>query len=140
MHAVRPPCLLMIMLVFASACAPSHQYLQGRGFYSDFYSEGDVESASKDGKTIEKGHFSVDSSECGVYTPRMADLRIVLPVLQDRMLQMGGNAVRHVKATEPPDIAVLSILTIPMACVDWNISGDVVYVDKPPPADRPERQ
>jgi len=120
-----------MLLAFASACAPSHQYLQGRGFYSDHYSEGDVDHAAKAGKLIEKGHFSVDASECGIYTPGMADSRIVLPALQGSMLHMGGNAVRHVKAAETADIMLLSVLTIPMACADWTISGDVVYVDAP---------
>ena len=96
-----------------------------------------MDLAAKDGKVLEKGHFSVDSSECGVYTTGLSDSRIVIPTLQDRMLFMGGNAVRHVNAKKPPDMALLSILTIPMACVDWTISGDVVYVDRPPALARP---
>lgn len=120
-------------LCVLSACAPSHQYIQGRGFYSDSFSEGDVEAAAREGKVRNVGHFSVDASECGVYTPGLADGLIVIPTLKDRMLYMGGNAVQHVKATERPEFMVMSFLTSFMACVDWTISGDVVYVDRPPP-------
>lgn len=129
--------ILITLLIMTSACAPSHQYRQGSGFYSDQYSEGEVDIATKEGKLVEKGHFSTEASECGVYTTGLADSRIVIPTLQNRMLFMGGNAVRHIKASQPIDTAALSILTIPMACVDWTISGDVVYVDKPPSLARP---
>ena len=124
--------ILLLGLALTSACAPSRQYLQGRGFYSDTHAEHDLDLAAKEGKLIEKGHFSVDASDCGIYTTGMADSHIVIPALQRRILMMGGNAVWHVKAVETPDIALLTILVIGMACGDWTISGDVVYVDRPP--------
>jgi len=131
-HSLFISGLLLLGLALTSACAPSHQYLQGRGFYSDVYAEHDLDLAEREGKLTEKGHFSVDASECGIYTPGMADNNIVIPALQKRMLTMGGNAVRHVKAVESPDIALMTILVIGMACGDWTISGDVVFVDRPP--------
>ena len=131
-HSLFIPGVLLLGLSLTTACAPSHQYLQGRGFYSDTYGEHDLDLAAKEGKLIDKGHFSVDASDCGIYTTGMADNHIVIPALQRRMLLMGGNAVQHVKAVETPDIALLTILVIGMACGDWTISGDVVYVDRPP--------
>ena len=122
-----------------SACAPSHQYLQGRGFYSESFSERDVEAAAKEGKVRNAGHFSVDASECGIYSPGLADSLIVVPALKDRLLHMGGNAVQHVKATERADFILLSFLTSLMACGDWTISGDVLYVDRPVPLAPPTR-
>jgi len=131
-HSLFISGLLLLGLTLTSACAPSRPYLQGRGFYSDTHAEHDLDLAAREGKLIEKGHFSVDASECGIYTTGMADNHIVIPALQRRMLLMGGNAVRHVKAIETPDIALMTMLVIGMACGDWTISGDVVYVDRPP--------
>jgi hypothetical protein len=122
-----------------SACAPSHKYLQGRGFYSEFFSEGDVEAAAREGKVRSVGHFSTEASECGVYTPGLADSLIVIPTLKDRLLHMGGNAVQNVKAAERPEFILMGILTIGMACGDWTIDGDVLYVDRPPPVAPPAR-
>jgi hypothetical protein len=127
-------------LYHLSACAPSHQYMQGRGFYSESFSEADIEAAAKEGKVRNAGHFSVDASECGVYTPGLADNRIVIPTLKDRLLYMGGNAVQNVKATERADFIAMSFLTGLMACEDLTISGDVVYVDRPKPDTPPPRE
>jgi len=141
MMALHSISILIGLCCLTCACAPSPQYLQGHGFYSDQYSEGEVDLAAKEGKLLEKGHFSLEASECGVYTRGLTDSRIVVPTLQSRMLFMGGNAVRHVKAVVPSaDTALLGILTIPMACADWTISGDVVYVDKPPALARPSAE
>lgn len=132
--------VLLLALTISSACTPSQRYLQGHGFYSEQYTESDLSMAAKDGKLLERGHFSVDASECGVYTPGLAESRLVVPTLQNRMLFMGGNAVWHVKATEPPDIMLMSLFMIPMGCTDWTISGDVVYVDRPPALAGPRRE
>jgi hypothetical protein len=105
--------------------------MQGRGFYSESFSEGDVEVAAKEGKVRNVGHFSVDASECGVYTPGLADKRIIIPTLKDRLLYMGGNVAQNVKAPERADFIAMSFLTSLMACEDLTISGDVVYVDRP---------
>lgn len=131
--------LVLLGACLLSACAPSHQFLQGRGFYSESFSEAEVEAATREGKVRSVGHFSAEASECGVYTPGLADSLIVIPTLKDRLLHMGGNAVQHVKATERPEFILMGILTIGMACGDWTITGDVLYIDRPPPVAQPAR-
>jgi hypothetical protein len=124
--------LICACLCLPAACAPSQEYTEGRGFYSELFLQDDVAAAMREGKVREAGHFSVDASECGIYSHALADKLIVAPTMKDRMLYMGGNAVQHIKATERTDFVLLSVITAPMACGDWTISGDVLYVDRPP--------
>lgn len=115
-----------------NACAPSRPYMEGQGFYSELFTEAEVEAAGREGKVKNLGEFSIESSACGIYSRGLADDLIIIPALKKRLLLMGGNAAQNVKATERADIVIMAILASPMACGNWAITGEALFVDRPP--------
>jgi hypothetical protein len=113
-------------------------YREGRGFYSEDFSEVQVQAATKAGKVSKVGKFSFEASSCGNYTTGLADAHLVDATLQHELPKMGANVAERVTAAEPVGNILFSFLLAPMGCSDWTISGQALLVDLPTPASPPE--
>ncbi|TAJ32320.1 MAG: hypothetical protein EPO64_01290 [Nitrospirae bacterium] len=137
-HAWFLPAPLVLALLFLTACAPSESYRQGRGFYSEQFTQAQVQAAAKAGKVTEAGNFSFESNSCGNYSTGLADDHLVHATLQEKLPELGANAAEHIGATEQLRYFLLSLILLPMGCSDWTISGHALLVDVPPPSAPPQ--
>ncbi len=126
---------LTVSLAFAigllAACAPSDAYRRGQGFYSEDFSQAEVQLAREAGKVTPIKPFAFEASSCGNYSTRLADRHLVYETLQQELPKMGANAATQVTATEPIGNILFSIILTPMGCSDWTISGHALLVDWP---------
>lgn len=114
-----------------AACAPSQVYLEGRGVYSPKLSEAEIDAAARAGKIKKLGHFQFDSSACGNYWTALADQNLILPTLDEKLLELNADAAVWIKATEATsaDMLLYYVLTLPMGCSDWTVSGEAVSLE-----------
>ncbi len=114
-----------------AACAPSQAYREGRGVYSPTLSEAQIDAAARAGKIKKLGHFQFDSSACGNYWTALADQNLIFPSLEEKLLELNADAAVGIKATEATsaDMLLYYVLTLPMGCSDWTVSGEAVTLE-----------
>ncbi len=71
--------------ILLSACAPSLHDRLGKGFYSDTYTEKQVQAAANVGRVKNLGRFSKDSFACFNYSPEMTDENVMAPAIQKKL-------------------------------------------------------
>ena len=107
--------------VFATACAPSLSYRSGQGFYSEQFSQQEVETAASSGKVQNLGRFETVQGACFNYTQDHNDQNIVMPVVQKELQGRGGNAADQVTAKEELYDFGLGFVVVPelLGCSYW---------------------
>lgn len=121
-----------VALSLLSGCIPSLQYRMGQGFYSEKFAKAQVQAAANAGKVKNLGRFSVDSSGCGLYSQDAADAAVVIPPVQAKLKEMGGNAADNIVANEHGIDFLLGLLVLPgiLGCSNWTVSGEALLVDE----------
>lgn len=131
-HPLRLLSILSVLgLAGLAACAPSESYRLGQGFYSEQFTQEQVQASAKAGKVSAVGKFSFEANSCGNYSTGLADRHLVHDTLREKLPELGANAAEHVGATERFGYMVLSLILLPMGCSDWTVSGQALLVDVP---------
>lgn len=119
-----------LVLFLSSACAPSMQYTLGQGYYSDKYSKAQLQEATMTGRTEHLGRVSTSGGGCFLYSQESADRNVVIPAVQDRLVDVGGDAADKIAATEKGWDILLSVLVVPgiLGCSSWNVAFDALKI------------
>jgi len=123
--------VLPLAAILLAACAPSQAYREGRGFFSPSLSHAQVEAATRAGKIKHLGRFEFEASACGNYWTGIADQNLIFPTLEEKLLELNADAAVNVRATEAMDAVmfVYYVLTLPMGCSDWTVTGEAIRVE-----------
>lgn len=124
---------ILLMAILMLACVPSLNYRLGQGYYSDTFARVQVQAAANAGHIKNLGRFSEDAGGCGLYSQDIADRDVVIPTVQKKLKEMGGNAADNVVANEKGYDFLLGLLIIPTlaGCSNWTISGEALLVEQP---------
>ena len=117
--------------ILLSACAPSLHDRLGKGFYSDTYTEKQVQAAANVGRVKNLGRFSKDSFACFNYSPEMTDENVMAPAIQKKLKELRGNAADNVVANRPWYFVALFIRPfLPLGSTAWTISSEALLVEE----------
>jgi len=121
---------LGVLVALAAGCTPSIPYMLGTGFYSEGYSQAQVQAAANNGKLKFLGRFTEDNTACGLYVQEWTDNRLVLPVVKSHLTEAGGNAADHIVAKWNFEDFLLGITLVPAiaGCRSYTISGELLQV------------
>ncbi|HUO05984.1 MAG TPA: hypothetical protein VMU16_12375 [Candidatus Binataceae bacterium] len=116
-----------------SACSPSAQYQQGQGFYSEQYSQSQVDALEKAGKVKTVAQFSVDKKSCLNYSAGMTDRNLVIPAAQEGLRKWYGNAASQISAKEEwydntIGVMLMNVLPLALGCKNLEVSENVLKV------------
>ncbi len=129
------PSLILFAFVL-DACAsfgPSLPYTLGPSFYSESFAKIQAQAAGKAGAVKNLGRFSMNAAGCSNYQQDMTDRNLVIPAIQRKLKEMGGNVADAVVANEEWYDVLLWPLILPPAlgCSIWEISGQALLVEQP---------
>lgn len=129
---MRKLSVVLAACLFLAGCVPSLSYRLGQGFYSDALSKSEMQDLIRTGKAKSLGKFTAENGGCFLYSQDAADKKVVIPAIQDKLKEMGGNVADNVVANEKGYDFLLGLLIIPgfAGCSNWTISGDAFRVDK----------
>lgn len=129
---MRKLSVVLVACLFLAGCVPSLSYRLGQGFYSETLSKSEMQDLIRTGKAKSLGKFTAENGGCFLYSQDTADQKVVIPAIQEKLKEMGGNVADNVVANEKGYDFLLGLLILPgfAGCSNWTISGDAFRVDK----------
>jgi hypothetical protein len=116
-----------------SACSPSVEYQQGKGFYSEQFTQAQVQTLEKQGKVKTLAQFSAVRKSCLNFSESMTDRNMVIPAAQAGLRRWSGNAADQISAQEQwydstVGNIILGFLPLFLGCRNLEVSENVLQV------------
>lgn len=139
-HYLILPLALIILISNIFGCAQDprlSRMLNGKGFYSDSFTEQQVQDARTKGLLTSKGHFYFETFQCIGLTSDSIYSNLIQHNMSGKLKELDANAIINVgySADSNPFLQMImlpvTLPTFPFNCNLFALSGDAVYVNAP---------